>query len=297
MAAPGFIDLPSTPHFAFEFNEKLNSSDARALGKALFDTAEQDYAILRSFFGGINPSGVPFDVKIDLGTGGASNDTIKNIDLRVGATSNFNQARATLVAEVIEIFMATDPFGWNPLDSSGEGLSQAAVFTLYPDQAQLLNGPQVWLDTSVSPGTINQSRPDFVSKTEKIDSNFVSFGCALLFIYYLRLQLGFNMKPIVGAAASTLKGVYINLTQDQGGGVFQTFSAVLNSRFPTGQPSNLAGSTNPFPLPSRAVLSAKQFLVKNEVDPQLLGQIIRANNEMGNLRALLNSDRPTSLVR
>jgi len=62
MAAPGFVDLPSTQHYAFEFNEKLNSNDARALGKALFDTAEQDYATMRSWFGGIDPSGVLFDV-------------------------------------------------------------------------------------------------------------------------------------------------------------------------------------------------------------------------------------------
>lgn len=296
MAAPGFVDLPATQHFAFEFNEKLNSDDARKLGKALFDTAEQDYATLRSWFSDIDPSGVPFDVKINLGNGGATNDLVKNINLTLGATSDFNLARATLVAEVIEIFMvAATHVGWNPVDSSGEGLSQVALFTLYPDQVGIYDGPPKWLDTSINPSPDNPSRPDFVSKNDPTDKNFVSFGCAVLFIYYLRSQLGFNMMPIVRAAASSLEGVYSNLTQDRD--AFQTFLAILKSKFPEGQPSNLAGSTNPFPLPSGAVLSAKQFLAKSEADPQLLGQIIRSNRDLGNLRALLNTNRPASLVR
>jgi hypothetical protein len=34
MAAQGFTDLPSTQHFAFEFNNQLNDTGARALGSA-----------------------------------------------------------------------------------------------------------------------------------------------------------------------------------------------------------------------------------------------------------------------
>jgi hypothetical protein len=286
MADPGFVDLPSTEHFTFSFEQTLNTGAAKALGRALAATAEQDYDTISSWFGGLRPDGVPFDVKINLPTGGANNDNVKNINLKLGATSNFNLARFVLVAETIEIFMAAVPFGWHPGDSSGEGLSQAAGFTLYPDQVQILNGPQVWLDSS---------RPDFVSKTDPTDSNPVSFGCALLFIYYLRSQLGFNMKPIVGRPGNSLEGVYIQLTQDRG--AFQTFSAILESKFPAGQTSKLAGSTNPFPLPSGAVLSARQFCAKVELDGQLLGKVIRSNNSLGNLRALLNSDRPASLVR
>jgi hypothetical protein len=46
-----------------------------------------------------------------------------------------------------------------------------------------------------------------------------------LFLYFLRTQLGFSMKAVVSAHASTLGGVYINLTKDQGGvQEFSTFS-------------------------------------------------------------------------
>lgn len=294
MAAPGFTDLPSTKHFAFEYNNVLNANDAKALGKALAATAERDFATMTFWFSGAAPAG-PIDTKINVGSGGASNDNVNNINLRLGATANFNLARFTLVAEVMEIFMATNPFGWNPGDSSGEGLSQLGAFTIYPDQLGALNGPQVWLDTSISPTAAKPSRPDFVNNTEAFDGNFVSFGCALLFLYFLRSQLGFSTKAIVSAHARTLESVYANLTKDHG--AFPMFTNLLERAFPSGKPCGLVGSADPFPLPSGARLSVRQFMKHNEADPRLIGQMVRANRDLGNLRALLNSDRPVSQIR
>ena len=294
MAAPGFTDLPSTQHFAFEFNNLLNANDAKALGQALAATVERDFATMTFWFSGAAPSG-PIDTKINVGSGGASNDTVNNINLRLGATADFNLARFTLVAEVMEIFMATKQFGWKPGDSSGEGLSQLGAFTIYPDQVGDLNGPPVWLDTSINPTAAKPSRPDFVNNTEPFDGNFVSFGCALLFLYFLRSQLGFSMKAIVSASASTLEGVYANLTKDHG--AFPIFSNLLERKFPSGKPCGLSGSADPFPLPSGARLSAKQFMADSEADPRLIGQFVRANRDLGNLRALLNSNRPVSLIQ
>ena len=294
MAAPGFTDLPSTQHFAFEFNNLLSANDAKTLGQALAATAERDFTTMTFWFSGAAPSG-PIDTKINVGSGGASNDNVSNINLRLGATADFNLARFTLVAEVMEIFMATNQFGWKPGDSSGEGLSQLGAFTIYPDQVGDLNGPPVWLDTSINPTAAKPSRPDFVNNTEPSDGNFVSFGCALLFLYFLRSQLGFSMKAIVSASASTLEGVYANLTKDHG--AFSMFTALLERAFPSGAPCGLVGSTNPFPLPSGARLSVKQFMANSEVDPRLTGQVVRANRDLGNLRGLLNSNRPVSLIR
>jgi hypothetical protein len=293
MAAPGFTDLPSTQHFAFEFNNQLDEPAARALGKALADTAERDFAIMTGWFGGSAPNG-PIDTKINVGSGGASNDNANNINLLVGATADFNLARFTLVAEVMEIFMAVNRFGWKPGDSSGEGLSQLGAFTIYPDQRSILNGPQVWLDTSVNPTAGKPSRPDFVNNTEGFDGNFTSFGCALLFLYFLRSQLGFSMKAVISAAASSLESVYFNLTKARGG--FETFLHVLEPKFPSGKPCGLVGSEDPFPLPTGARLSVRQFTAFNEADPRLIGKVIHANHETGNLRAVLNSNRPVSLV-
>lgn len=294
MADPGFVDLPGTTHFAFSFNQKLNAAAAIALGSALTATAEQDFSTVSFWFGGLIPSGVPFQVKINLGTSGGSNDNVSNINLRVGESSDAELARSTLVAEEAEIFMAASGLGWNPGDSSGEGLSQAAAFTLHPDEIGTLNGPGTWLDTSVAASPPVPSRPDFVSNTDPTDANFVSFGCSLLFIYYLRSQLGFSMKAIVQAAANSLEGVYTNLTQDRG--AFPQFSSILEKKFPAGVKSNFPGSNNPFPLPSGRTLSAKRFLAKSGADPKLLGQVLRSNRDRGDMRALLNSDRPAALV-
>jgi hypothetical protein len=295
MATPGYTDLPSTQHFTFEFNNALNAPAARALGKALADTAERDFATMTYWFSGAQPQGGPILTKINLGEGGASNDNLNNVNLRLGATADFELGRATLVAEVMEIFMATNKFGWKPGDSSGEGLSQLGAFTIYPGQRAILNGPQVWLDTSVHPTPDKPSRPDFVNKTDPIDNNFVSFGCALLFLYYLRSHLGFSMKAVVSAASNSLENVYLNLTKDRSG--FQTFAAILESAFPSGTPCGLAGSEDPFPLPSPARLSSRQFIMNNEPDPGLVRLPVRANRELGQLRALLNSNRPVTLVR
>ena len=38
---------------------------------------------------------------------------------------------------------------------------------------------------------LDSDRPDFVSRTDPSDNNFVSTGCATLFLNYLRHQLGF----------------------------------------------------------------------------------------------------------
>jgi hypothetical protein len=71
-----------------------------------------------------------------------------------------------------------------------------------------------------------------VNKTEPFDGNFISFGCALLFLYFLRSQLGFSMKAIVSADAGTLEGVYVNLTKHHG--AFPIFSNLLERAFPSG---------------------------------------------------------------
>jgi hypothetical protein len=294
MADPGFVDLPSTTHFAFSFNQGLDPRAAVALRDALAATAERDFDIMSSWFDGLIPPGVPFNVKINVGDGGATNNNTTDVNLKLGATSDFDLARSTLVAEVVEIFMAAAGTGWQPGDSSGEGLSQASAFTLYPDENRTLDGPRKWLDTSLVSRVPVPIRPDFVGSTDPTDGNFVSFGCALLFIYYLRGQLGFSMKAIVQAPADSLEGVYTNLTQDRG--AFPTFLAILNSKFPARTPSNFPGSTNPFPIPTPAVLSAKQFLAANASQGSL-GQLTRSNQERGNLRALLNSNRPAALVR
>jgi hypothetical protein len=293
VADPGFTDAGTTAHFTFEFNQTLNAPAAVALSAALIQNAERDYISITSWFDGLTPVGVPFRVKINprSTTRSGSNDGNRNITIDVGATTDFDLAQAVLVAEMIEIFMRAQNSGWMPGRSHGEALSQAAAFLLYPSKATGLDGPQTWLD-SADPRN-GAVRPDFVSVTDPTDTNKWSYGCGLLFVYYLESELGFSMRAIVQAAADTFEGVFHNLTLASG--AFVGFSALLNARFPSGTASRLAGSTNPFPLPSPVVLSTERYLAKHPLAGQRLAQVIGSKN-IGNLRALLNSDRPTARI-
>jgi hypothetical protein len=292
MADDGFIDAGSTPHFSFEFDQTLDNTAAPALGNALIATCERDYDTIASWFDGITPGGVPFVVKIGpvRTDRSASNDQKSGITIDLGASTDFSLAREALVAEVIEIFMPAQNRGWIAGKSHGEGLSQAAGFAIYPEEATQFDGAKVWLGARDAGGF---HRPDFVGLTDDTDGNKFSYGCALLFIYYLRSQLGFSMRAIVQAAADTLEEVYTNLTQDHNG--FASFSALLSVRFPLDSPSGMNGSTNPFPLPSAAVLSAGRFLARHPLDGQTLRQLIGSKN-IGDFRAFLNSDRLGALV-
>jgi hypothetical protein len=291
MADDGFVDAGATTHFVFEFDKTLDNAKAVKLCNALVATCERDYNSIASWFDGLTPPGVPFTVKVgpDRTDQSGSNDQKSGITIDLGATDDFSLAREVLVAELIEIFMPAQKKGWNAGFSHGEGLSQAAGFFIYPDQATGLSGGKVWLFAL----DVNGRRPNFVDKTDTTDGNPFSYGCALLFIYYLHSQLGFSMRGIVSAAADTLENVYVNLTQAHNG--FAPFSALLLRAFPLAGPASERGSENPFPLRSPAVLSTSRFLARHPRNGQTLRQLIAARN-IGDLRGFLNSDRAASLV-
>jgi hypothetical protein len=62
MADPGYVDLPSTAHFSFEYDQTLNQVGATALGNALKANAETDYGTISSWFDSLTPGGVPDSV-------------------------------------------------------------------------------------------------------------------------------------------------------------------------------------------------------------------------------------------
>jgi hypothetical protein len=298
MADPGFTDLPGAANFTFEFDSTLNTAAATALGASLASTADADYALVNGWFNNLAPSGLPFNVKINprSATRGGSNDGNKQITIDIGATNNFPLAREVLIDELIEILMRVQNKGWNAGKSHGEGISQFAGFFIVPSTATGLSGPQIWLDTSVPPPPPTPpppSRPDFVGTTENTDANAVSYGCALLFLYYLNSQLGFSPHAIVQAAADTLEGVYHNLTQDAN--AFPAFAAILAAKFPLGLSSGLKGSTDPFPLPSPGLLSLRRYLGAHPLAGSTVRNRIQTLN-VGNLKAVLNSDRRASLL-
>jgi hypothetical protein len=53
--------------------------------------------------------------------------------------------------------------------------------------------------------------PDWVSRTEGTDRDYVSTGCAVVYLYWMRF-LGFSTKEIVAAGGATLSANYQALT-------------------------------------------------------------------------------------
>lgn len=145
-----------------------------------------------------------------------------------------------MVAELVEVFEALQGIDWDCGASNGEGLSRVLATELYPDAVDGFATAAVWLDSP--------DRPDFVSNTDPTDTNFVSTGCAVLFLNWLRYQLKFQWSEIVAAGAATLGQTYTKLTGQTDG--FEKFSALLQSVYPISIPSGLS-TDKPFPLAQR----------------------------------------------
>jgi hypothetical protein len=108
-------------------------------------------------------------------------------------------------------------------------------------------------------------RADYVNVTLEADYAIdAATGCAMLFLYYLRVQLGFSIKDIIAAApgashaGTCLRGVYRNLTSDDSD-PFPFFKQLLDNAFPPDQLSTIPGTNldNPWPLGSLSFWGVK----------------------------------------
>ena len=231
----------STAHFTVSYDSSLGA-DGPTLADAILAVCEADYLRLQGYFGNITPPNLPFQIHVTTGSGGASHATCAATSISVGGRSaagvNIAFVRSLVVAEEDEVFEAAFGRGWNCGASNGEGLSRVLANAMYPgaEPANFVSAP-VWLDT---PG-----RPDWVNNTENTDRDYVSIGCSVLFLNWLRYQLHFSWNEIVLAGAPTLAQVYTNLTGKTDG--FTRFGNLLQAHFPAGTPSGLTND-NPFPL-------------------------------------------------
>ena len=189
------------------------------------------------------------------------------------------------MAEWVEVLMSLTST-WNAGDSSGEGLSQ------YSAQQLFLNGynnyyntstnqvfVQNWLngDGKTNPGTIspNSARSDWVSNTfigAKVggvqvngDGDPVSFGCALCFIYYPTVQLGFSINEVIAKYSGNLASCYHTVTGDSSD-PFQGLIGILGHLYPAGRTATLTGANpdNLFPVARVQYYSQKNTFGKDE---------------------------------
>jgi hypothetical protein len=232
----------NTANFNVYYDPGLGAGGA-TIADAVLASCENEYNTLQAYFGGIAPPGLPFNIIIAAGVGGAYHRGCDAVDLYCDADTSpdpdVDHTRMLVVAEEVEVFSAAQAAGWDCGASNGEGLSRVLATDAYPAELDGFTTAADWLDSP--------DRPDWVNNNEPTDRDALANGCSVLFLNYLHFQsnLNYGWDAIVQAAAPTLAQTYQNLTGKNDG--FDQFSALLKANFPSGSPSGLT-TDNPFPL-------------------------------------------------
>jgi len=266
--------LTTTTNFVIQFNDAFNFAKQRA--QKLQQSAEAEFATLRAWFQNTTGFGPSNRVTLRVDTKSlASNNGYHQNGTTLVIMNHFNgQGAAALaddavmglfVAEIIEVLMScrdvqTGNTTWHEADSDGEGLSRMAVGLLHPASyynGTYLGGPYVngWLQSA--------ARDDWVTTNELSDTDGDSFGCSLLFLYWLHSQLGHSMTEIITKAGATLEATFHALTGQSGG--YAAFTDFLAPFFPIGQTAALK-TDNPFPI-----LTGQQRSVQLDFEQQSNG--------------------------
>jgi len=245
----------STKHFHVFYAERLGHSGA-SVAEAVLKNCERDYQKLAEVFAQQEPLQfniiiAPLSEQMD-GTGGAYHHSCFATDLycdvQLTPTIDPDVTNALVIAEEVEVFEAVQGRGWDCGGSNGEGLSRVLAQELYPNVLENLG-------YSSAASWLNSRRPNLVRRTLPSDRSAVGNGCAVLFLNYLHVQLGFSCDKISQAAAPTLAGTYKALTGKKA--PFAEFAALLEKKFPRGQHTDLA-TDNPFPINAAPALAAAE---------------------------------------
>jgi hypothetical protein len=285
-----------TTHYAFRYDSSLAGGVEPARTNAVLAACEGDFNQMSAWFANIALD-VDFRIPVDVtqDSGGASwskSGTKLTVTVRPGAAGEAT-VRYLLVSEMVEQFERAQGHGWfgsGTEGSQGEGLSRflAARFLV----VNALGSAPLGFDNSNA--WLSSSRADSVNNINPTDDGpDAATGCALLFIYYLFAQLGFNIEAIVAAAANKLSGVYRNLTGDSSD-PFPAFKEALDTAFPGTKTITSGDLDNPFPLPTPHMLSLQRFM--RTLHP---GAGVRATLHAARatgLRNLLNTNRSVSLI-
>jgi uncharacterized glyoxalase superfamily protein PhnB len=306
----GLANNGRTSHYQISYDSSLSATDGRDRANALIAKCEEDFALMKSWFGGIDiPFNYPLPVHINNASGGASWHCPSRLQrgLGVGTSVEVNPGSGTpvsflrylLVSEVTEMFMLEQDKGWHEDESfvqasdegsKGEGLSRFLGYQLL-----LAKG----LDTSavktnnflVTHLWINGPRLNYVDNNPDDRGADDINGCTTLFIYYLHDQLGKSINSIIAAGASTLAGVYKNLTGQTDG--WSSFIGVVDRYYPFGYTYDPAGDGF-FPVSNLSSL----YLVQSQI---ILGyndilEIHIDRPAMAEVNVHLSSDDDTLLI-
>jgi hypothetical protein len=237
----------------------LPKSTTRA--NALFAVIENEFATLCGWFGVTGGFGagnrVVVNFVLSLSKGGANNNgyhsdgsTTINLISRETDPSDANAnaiVKMSFVAEFVEILMSyrntQGPETWNAGYSHGEGLSLMCAQLRFPAGYRAAYGSFVnnWLQLP-DRDAVNH---DWITAPNKTDKDAESYGCSLLFLFYLKSQLHHSVEDIIQKGGSTLEITYQNLTGQSG--AITAFRSLLDPYFPVGNTPTLT-TDNPFPL-------------------------------------------------
>ena len=183
--------------------------------------------------------------------------------------SNSNSTQ--LGPQLPNIAVNVDANATSILTDSDPSMPFASTFVVLVDSEQMLvsstnatsknmtvergyNGTTAASHASNAPVTfVYGPRTDYVNVTlERDHSSGAAPGCAMLFLYYLHVQLGYGINAIIGAASNG-NGVLRNVYKQLSGSdldPFPAFNALLASAFPPSDVSSIPGANpdNPFPL-------------------------------------------------
>lgn len=251
--------LGQTSNFTVTFEDTLPTASRRA--QVLLAGVESDLDTLLGWFG-LDHTGfgsknrITVQVQTDTlaHNNGYKTDgkMLVTLDSLEGAGPNAvgdDGAMALFVAEMSEILMsyrAQNKGGkWNEADSNGEGLSRFCTGMMHPTGYYGVSGLGPSVNTWATVADRNQWNRDFVTRVNNTDNEAFSYGCALMFIYYLYAQLGYSINDIISKGGTLLADTYQTLTGKSDG--WTAFTNLLDSYLPADKISTLP-TDNPFPL-------------------------------------------------
>jgi hypothetical protein len=247
-AVVDYTEIPRTANFRL-FALKSLGADGLQIARSLSDRCDADYATVQAYFG-VAPQELPFRVFVTDKVAGAMHETCGDVEIYVGTIDHVPPTHEgyslLLLAEVVEVLEATQNRGWDCGANNGEALSRVLpndVYNTSPSHQDLLPGgvtSKNWLDDPTPGG---RHRENWVDRIDPEDTNEFSIGCSVLFLNWLRFELGFSWNQIVAASASRLAKTYTTLTGRIDG--WQRFKEAIDARFPPGIPSGLE-TDNPF---------------------------------------------------